>query len=148
MTEEAAERSAGRRSRRSSAASGSDRPVPAPRRTLRPPKALVVINETVQLSVDAGADATTRMSSERPARPQHDRLTDDDIQASDLVAVVFLIAGGMTLSLPLEALQLPVRLPSWLIRFIGVAEVPGASGLVPPWLLRTRPVLTLWPPLA
>jgi len=75
-------------------------------------------------------------------------LTDDDIQASDLVAVVFLIAGGMTLSLPLEALQLPVRLPSWLIRFIGVAEVPGASGLVPPWLLRTRPVLTLWPPLA
>jgi hypothetical protein len=36
----------------------------------------------------------------------------------------------------------PVALPFWFLRFIGVAEVLGALGLVFPGLLRIRPGLT------
>ena len=59
-----------------------------------------------------------------------------------LLAFVFLFAGGMKLVLPLDAMQVPVALPGSFIRFIGVAEVLGAIGLVLPWLLRIRPRLT------
>ena len=59
-----------------------------------------------------------------------------------LLAFVFLFAGGMKLLLPLDAMQVPVALPGSFIRFIGVAEVLGAIGLVLPWLLRVRPSLT------
>ena len=59
-----------------------------------------------------------------------------------LLAFVFLFAGGMKLLLPLDAMQVPVALPGSFIRFIGVAEVLGAIGLVLPWLLRIRPRLT------
>src|SRR5258708_10724829 len=59
-----------------------------------------------------------------------------------LLAFVFLFAGGMKLVLPVDAMQVPVALPGSFIRFIGVAEVLGAIGLVLPWLLRIRPSLT------
>jgi len=60
-----------------------------------------------------------------------------------LLAALFLFAGGMKLVLPLEAMQQgPVVLPGLLLRFIGVAEVFGALGLVLPWALRIRPQLT------
>jgi hypothetical protein len=59
-----------------------------------------------------------------------------------LLALLFLFAGGMKLVLPLDALAGPVQLPGWFIRFIGVAEVLGALGLVLPGLLRVRPGLT------
>ncbi|HEX7069209.1 MAG TPA: DoxX family protein [Rhodothermales bacterium] len=59
-----------------------------------------------------------------------------------LLAAIFLFAGGMKLVLPLEALAGPVALPGWFIRFIGVAEVLGAVGLILPELLRIRRVLT------
>jgi hypothetical protein len=59
-----------------------------------------------------------------------------------LLAFVFLFAGGMKLILLLDAMQVPVALPGSFIRFIGVAEVLGAIGLVLPWLLRVRPRLT------
>src|SRR2546425_7917203 len=36
----------------------------------------------------------------------------------------------------------PVALPGWFLRFIGVAEVLGAIGLIVPGLLRIRPGLT------
>ncbi len=36
----------------------------------------------------------------------------------------------------------PVALPGWFLRFLGVAEVLGAFGLVLPGLLRIRPGLT------
>src|SRR6195256_5325233 len=48
----------------------------------------------------------------------------------------------MKLVLPLEALKGPVPLPGSFLRFIGVAEVLGAIGLILPWLLRIRPGLT------
>ena len=55
---------------------------------------------------------------------------------------MFLFAGGMKLVLPLEAMQAPISLPGPFLRFIGVAEVLGAIGLILPWLLRIRPILT------
>jgi hypothetical protein len=59
-----------------------------------------------------------------------------------LLALLFLFAGGMKLVLPLEALKGPVALPGPFLRFIGVAEVLGAFGLILPGLLRMRPGLT------
>ena len=59
-----------------------------------------------------------------------------------LLAALFLFAGGMKLVLPLEKLTGPVPLPGLFLRFIGVAEVLGAIGLILPGLLRIRPGLT------
>ena len=59
-----------------------------------------------------------------------------------LLALIFLFAGGTKLVLPLEKLTGPVSLPGLFVRFIGVAEVLGALGLILPGLLRIRPVLT------
>ncbi len=62
-----------------------------------------------------------------------------------LLAALFLFAGGTKLVLSLEVLnemskQTP--LPGLFLRFLGVAEVLGAIGLILPGLLRIRPVLT------
>ena len=64
-----------------------------------------------------------------------------------LLALLFLFAGGTKLVVPPDVLasmgspnQIP--LPGWFVRFIGVAEVLGALGLVLPGLLRIRPGLT------
>src|SRR5437879_5040962 len=59
-----------------------------------------------------------------------------------LLALLFLFAGGMKLVLPLEKLAGPITLPGPLLRFIGVAEVLGALGLILPGILRIRPGLT------
>jgi DoxX-like family len=58
------------------------------------------------------------------------------------LALLFLWAGGIKLVLPLEMLKGPVEFPGLFVRFIGVAEALGAIGLILPWLLRIRPVLT------
>src|ERR1044072_4884503 len=64
-----------------------------------------------------------------------------------LLALLFLFAGGTKLVIPPEGLakvgspnQIP--LPGWFIRFVGVAEVLGALGLILPGLLRIKPWLT------
>ncbi len=59
-----------------------------------------------------------------------------------LLALIFLFAGGMKLVLPLEVLTEQMPLPGLFVRFIGVAEVLGAIGLILPGLLRIRPGLT------
>ena len=59
-----------------------------------------------------------------------------------LLAALFLFAGGAKLVLPLDQMAGPVALPGWFLRFLGVAEVLGAFGLVLPGLLRIRPGLT------
>jgi hypothetical protein len=59
-----------------------------------------------------------------------------------LLAALFLFAGGMKLILPLEALAGPIALPGLFMRFIGVAEVLGAIGLILPGLVRIKPGLT------
>ncbi len=65
-----------------------------------------------------------------------------------LLALVFLFAGGTKLVLPLDVLTSmgspnQIQLPGFFLRFIGVAEVLGAFGLILPGLLRIRPRLTL-----
>ncbi len=59
-----------------------------------------------------------------------------------LLALIFLFAGGMKLVLPLEVLTKQMPLPGLFVRFIGLAEVLGAIGLILPGLLRIRPGLT------
>src|SRR5258705_4675964 len=59
-----------------------------------------------------------------------------------LLAAVFLLARRAKLVLPLDQMTGPVALPGWFLRFIGLAEVLGALGLVLPGLLRIRTGLT------
>lgn len=59
-----------------------------------------------------------------------------------LLTLVFLFAGGMKLVLPVEAMTKEIPLPGLFVRFIGVAEVLGAAGLILPGLLHIRRGLT------
>lgn len=59
-----------------------------------------------------------------------------------LLAALFLFAGGMKLIMPIEEMTKEIAMPGGFLRFLGVAEVLGAIGLILPWLLRIRPNLT------
>jgi hypothetical protein len=64
-----------------------------------------------------------------------------------LLAALFLFAGSTKLILPIDVLTSmgspnQIVLPGWFIRFIGMAEVLGAIGLILPRLLTIRPRLT------
>ncbi|MBV9692013.1 MAG: DoxX family protein [Ktedonobacteraceae bacterium] len=59
-----------------------------------------------------------------------------------LLALLFLFAGSMKLVLPIEVLTEQTPLPGLFLRFIGIAEVLGAIGLILPCLLRILPGLT------
>ena len=59
-----------------------------------------------------------------------------------LVAAIFLFAGIMKLITPVAVLAAQSHLPGLFLRFIAVAEVLGAFGLILPGLLRIAPVLT------
>jgi len=64
-----------------------------------------------------------------------------------LLALEFLLAGGIKLIIPPAKLQAQappgaIHLPGWFLIFIGVCEVLGALGLILPGLTRTRKELT------
>jgi hypothetical protein len=61
-----------------------------------------------------------------------------------VLALLFLFAGGMKLIVPIEMMtaQMTVPLPGLFLRFIGVAEVAGALGLILPGLVRIQRGLT------
>src|SRR5437764_12413877 len=61
-----------------------------------------------------------------------------------LLALLFLFAGSMKLIMPIEMMtaQMPIQLPGLFLRFIGIAEIAGALGLILPGLLRIRRGLT------
>ena len=68
--------------------------------------------------------------------------------AQVLLAAMFLMSGFMKLAQPIDQLSqmLPwaSQVPEALVRFIGLAEVLGAVGLILPSLLRIKPQLTAW----
>lgn len=61
-----------------------------------------------------------------------------------LLVVVFLFAGVVKLITPIADMtrQMPIPLPGWFLRFLGLAEIIGAAGLLLPALLRIKPGLT------
>ena len=59
-----------------------------------------------------------------------------------LLALIFLFAGGAKLAMPAAQLTAGTPLPAIFLRFIGVAEIAGAFGLILPGALHIRPVLT------
>ena len=66
--------------------------------------------------------------------------------AQILLALVFGAAGFMKVTMPLPdlagMLTWPGNFPSWLVRFIGTAELAGAIGILVPALTRIQPLLT------
>jgi len=62
-----------------------------------------------------------------------------------LLALAFFLAGLMKLTQPMDVLETsmgwPAALPAPLVRFIGLAELLGAIGLILPALTRIRPGL-------
>lgn len=61
-----------------------------------------------------------------------------------LLAALFVFAGATKLIMPVEEMtrQMPLALPGWFLRFIGIAELLGGLGLVLPWLTGVKPKLT------
>lgn len=59
-----------------------------------------------------------------------------------LLAALFLFAGGFKLVAPIAEMTRQLPMPGPFLRFIGLAEVTGALGLILPGLLRIRPILT------
>ena len=59
-----------------------------------------------------------------------------------LLALLFLFAGVTKLILPIAEMTKDIHLPGLFLRFLGVAEVLGALGLILPGALRIKPGLT------
>src|ERR1051325_1462652 len=64
-----------------------------------------------------------------------------------LLALMFLMAGGMKLWLPADVLQKmgppsQIIFPGWFMKFIGVCEVLGALGLILPGVFKRQQHLT------
>jgi uncharacterized membrane protein YphA (DoxX/SURF4 family) len=95
------------------------------------------VGRSAGLSIPAPAVRLRLRGGKRPLR--YDKVL---WTVQGLLAGVFLFAGVMKLILPLEALAAPVPLPGTFMRFVGVAEIFGAVGLILPGVLRTRPELT------
>ena len=63
--------------------------------------------------------------------------------AQIVLAIVFALAGGMKVSTPAaELAKMTPGFPLALLRFIGIAELAGAIGIILPALTRIAPVLT------
>jgi uncharacterized membrane protein YphA (DoxX/SURF4 family) len=59
-----------------------------------------------------------------------------------LLALLFLFAGVMKLYMTVEEMTKDIPMPGAFLRFIAVAEMLGAIGLILPGLLRIKPGLT------
>ncbi len=68
--------------------------------------------------------------------------------AQGILAAMFLMAGAMKSTQPVEQLATSLRwvtkVPVALVRFIGISEFLGAVGLLLPSILRIQPKLTVW----
>jgi uncharacterized membrane protein YphA (DoxX/SURF4 family) len=59
-----------------------------------------------------------------------------------LLALLFLFSGVSKLVMSIEEMTKDIQMPGAFLRFIAVAEILGAIGLILPSLLRIRPGLT------
>jgi uncharacterized membrane protein YphA (DoxX/SURF4 family) len=59
-----------------------------------------------------------------------------------LLTLLFLFAGVMKLYMTVEEMTKDIPMPGAFLRFIAVAEILGAIGLILPGLLRIKPGLT------
>lgn len=61
-----------------------------------------------------------------------------------LLSLTFLFAGSTKFIMTVEQMNSmsKIPLPGWFIHFIGTCEILGAIGLILPWLLGIKPVLT------
>ena len=60
-----------------------------------------------------------------------------------LLALLFLFSGGVKLAMPIAALEAdPPHIPGLFLKFIGVAEILGALGLLLPGIFKIRQDLT------
>ena len=61
-----------------------------------------------------------------------------------LLSLTFLFAGSTKFIMTVEQMNSmsKIPLPGWFIHFIGTCEILGALGLILPWLLGIKPVLT------
>jgi len=67
--------------------------------------------------------------------------------AQGLLAVAYVLAGSMKAFRPLEQLSKNMKwvssVPAGLVRFVGIAEVLGAIGLILPMVTSVAPALTI-----
>jgi hypothetical protein len=83
------------------------------------------------------------MSSSHRTETRQDRATTVTLWTIQLLlALVFLLAGGMKLILPIELMTAQLPLPGLFLRFIGACEVAGALGLILPGLTSIQRRLT------
>src|ERR687886_2332621 len=89
----------------------------------------------------ARAEGPQRREGERPVR---NKTTYALWTIQGLLAIIFLLAGGMKLAMSAEELAaaMTLPLPIAFVRFIAVCEVLGALGLVLPGIFRIRTDLT------
>lgn len=92
------------------------------------------------MSQELSSQLVTRSSSESKRKIWIVTATLWTVQV--LLALIFLFAGSMKLILPIEMLTAQMPLPGLFVRFIGVAEVAGALGLILPGLTRIQRGLT------
>lgn len=63
-----------------------------------------------------------------------------------VLAIGFMLTGMTKMFMPIDSLAAGMTwvesVPEWLVRFIGVAEVAGAVGLIVPAATRIKPILT------
>ncbi|HYC92879.1 MAG TPA: DoxX family protein [Thermoanaerobaculia bacterium] len=85
------------------------------------------------------------MNATNPAAPRRRGLNIVLALVQIVLAFAFGAAGLMKLTQPIEALAASMpwvsAVPSALVRFIGLAELAGALGLILPWLTRIKPQL-------
>ncbi|MDO1448418.1 DoxX family protein [Rhodocytophaga aerolata] len=59
-----------------------------------------------------------------------------------ILAAMFIMAGLPKITTPIQELAASNEIPEALVRFIGIAELLGAAGLLLPGILNIKPVLT------
>ena len=101
------------------------------------------MTEVVELqNYSSARRAAGRLGMAAPPQDKESVVTYALWTAQILLALVFLFIGGMKLILPDEALTEQIPFPALFVRFIGVAEVLGAFGLILPGLFRIHTGLT------